>query len=367
MISAFAPGRINLIGEHTDYNHGFVLPAATNQRIKFTVTPNGHAHSCSIHAKDLNETVHFDLTNLQPIPHSWSNYVVGLCDQILKSGGNITGFDASFGGDIPIGAGLSSSAALLCSAAIALNKAFDLNKTKEEWMYLTQKTEHEFVGTQCGLMDMFASLHGKENHLMLFDCQDITFQYVPFDLKNYALILLNTQVSHNLASSAYNTRRRECEEVVSVVKQRKTDVSTLRDVSIELLEACKINLTEITYRRAKYVIEENKRVLKAVQYLYNGDIHALGELLYETHTGLKNEFEVSCQELDFLVSYTENLPAVAGARMMGGGFGGCTLNIVEKESAEQFLTNIKAAYFREYDIELPHYFVEPSVGATLIA
>lgn len=367
MISAFAPGRINLIGEHTDYNNGFVLPAAIKQRITFSITPNQSENAGSITACDLGETISFDLKQLAPIPDSWSNYVLGLCDEIIKSGGKLSGFDCSFGGDIPIGAGLSSSAALLCSAAIALNQCFTLNKSKEEWMYLTQKAEHHFVGTKCGLMDMFASLHGKENHLMLFDCQDITFQYVPFDLKNYDLILLNTQVSHQLASSAYNTRRRECEEVVSVVKQRKTDVSTLRDVSTELLEACKINLTEITYRRAKYVIEENKRVLKAVQYLHNGDIHSLGELLYETHTGLKNEFEVSCQELDFLVSYTENLPEVAGARMMGGGFGGCTLNIVKKESAEQFLTNIKAAYFREYGVELPHYFVEPSVGATLIA
>jgi len=366
-ISAFAPGRINLIGEHTDYNNGFVLPAAIEQKITFNVTPNGHKNRCQITAIDLGETISFDLNQLSPIPQSWSNYVVGLCDEIIKSGAIISGFDASFGGDIPIGAGLSSSAALLCSTAIALDKCFNLNKSREEWMYLTQKAEHHFVGTKCGLMDMFASLHGKKNHLMLFDCQHISFEYVPFDLKNYDLILLNTQVSHQLASSEYNTRRKECEEVVNIMGESRKDIFTLRDVSIDLLNEYKPKLSEKVFKRARYVIEENARVLKAIEYLGKGEINLLGELLYATHYGLKNDYEVSCQELDFLVAFTENIPAVSGARMMGGGFGGCTLNLVKKDASSSFLKLIKEAYRKEFTIELPHYFVEPSAGATLLA
>jgi galactokinase len=367
MITAFAPGRINLIGEHTDYNNGFVLPAAIKHKITFSVTPNTTENLGTITALDLGETISFDLNHLAPIPHSWSNYVLGLCDEIIKSGAKLTGFDASFSGDIPIGAGLSSSAALLCSAATALDKCFNLNKSKEEWMYLTQKAEHHFVGTNCGLMDMFASLHGKANHLMLFDCQHITFQYVPFDLKNFHLILLNTQVSHQLASSEYNTRRKECEEVVSVVRKNGTDVSSLRDISMDLLNENRKSLSDTIFKRAKYVIEENARVLKAVHNLENGDIKSLGELLYETHYGLKNDYEVSCPELDFLVSFTENIPEVAGARMMGGGFGGCTLNLVEKDASAAFLSKMKEAYYNAFAIELPHYFVEPSDGATLLS
>jgi len=367
MITSIAPGRINLIGEHTDYNNGFVLPAAIKQKITFNITPNGHKSNCQITATDLGETISFDLQNLSPIPGSWSNYVVGLCDEIIKTRGVITGFNASFSGDIPIGAGLSSSAALLCSAAIALDKCFNLGKSKEEWMFLTQKAEHHFVGTQCGLMDMFASLHGKKNHLMHFDCQHISFEYVPFDLKNYDLILLNTQVSHHLASSEYNTRRKECEEVVHVIRENKKDIFTLRDISFDLLHEFKSKLRDKVCKRALYVIEENARVLKAIEYLREGKIELLGELLYETHYGLKNEYEVSCQELDFLVSFTENIPEVAGARMMGGGFGGCTLNLIEKKASSIFLKQIKDAYKMEYGIDLPHYFVEPSEGAMLIA
>ena len=367
MVTAFAPGRINLIGEHTDYNNGFVLPAAIKQKITFSVTPNTSESSGTITALDLGETISFDLNHLTPISHSWSNYVLGLCHEIIKSGSKLTGFDCSFGGDIPIGAGLSSSAALLCSAAKALDKCFHLNKSKEEWMYLTQKAEHHFVGTNCGLMDMFASLHGKENHLMLFDCQHITFQYVPFDLKNFHLILLNTQVSHQLASSEYNTRRKECEEVVSDIRNNGADISSLRDVSMDMLNKNRKSLSDTIFKRAKYVIEENARVLEAVYNLEKGDIKSLGELLYETHYGLKNDYEVSCPELDFLVSFTENMPEVAGARMMGGGFGGCTLNLVEKDASTAFLSKMKEAYFNAFGIELPHYFVEPSDGATLLS
>jgi galactokinase len=365
--SAFAPGRINLIGEHTDYNQGFVLPAAISQKITFNAIPNGHKTECRITATDLGETISFDLGRPAPIPGSWSNYVVGLCDEILKSGGNISGFDASFGGDIPIGAGLSSSAALLCSAAIALDTCFNLKKSRAEWMYITQKAEHHFVGTNCGLMDMFASLHGKKHHLMLFDCRQITFEYVPFHLKNYELILLNTGVSHQLATSEYNTRRKECEEVIRVIRESQQDISSLRDVSIDLLREYKDQLSGKMYRRAHYVIEENARVLKAVSCLENGDIGALGALLYASHSGLKNEYEVSCQELDFLVSFTEERPEVAGARMMGGGFGGCTLNLVERDASHSFLHQVKAAYQNEFGAELPHYAVEPSEGASLIA
>jgi galactokinase len=202
---------------------------------------------------------------------------------------------------------------------------------------------------------------------MLFDCQHISFEYVPFDLKNYDLILLNTQVSHQLASSEYNTRRKECEEVVNIMGESRKDIFTLRDVSIDLLNEYKPKLSEKVFKRARYVIEENARVLKAIEYLGKGEINLLGELLYATHYGLKNDYEVSCQELDFLVAFTENIPAVSGARMMGGGFGGCTLNLVKKDASSSFLELIKEAYRKEFTIELPHYFVEPSAGATLLA
>jgi len=366
-VTAFAPGRINLIGEHTDYNEGWVLPAAIRQGITFSVEPNGKVDSGWIRADDLGETIFFDLSSWTPKPGSWENYVLGLCRQIRMHGGTVGGFHAHFSGTVPIGAGLSSSAALLCASALAIDHCFGLDFPREKWMTLTQATEHRYVGTQCGLMDMFASLFGRPNHVMWFDCRNISHKYIPLHLGNYQLLLVDTRVSHQLAGSEYNTRRRECEEALAVIRTAFPEICTLRDVTLEMLAQCRNSLPENLVHRAKYVIEENARVFQAVQCLEKGDMAGLGKCLLDTHTGLRDDYAVSCPELDFLVGFAARSPEALGARMMGGGFGGCTLHLVEKNSKEGYLARIQEAFFGHFGMLPPAYPVEASAGAHLLA
>jgi len=367
-VRTIAAGRINIIGEHTDYNNGFVLPAAIdkNMTIEFETGPG--IPLITIDALNFGERLRISLGEEMPFYHSWTDFIQGFLFEIEKlKPGKIKNFNATISGNIPSGSGLSSSAALELAFIHGLNLLFDLGFSAMEMILLSQKVEHEYVGTKCGLMDQMASALGKQNFAIFLDCQSLDYEYVSLEKLDAQFFLINSEVKHELTNSEYNTRRKECEEVVHVIRENKENIFTLRDISFDLLQEYKPKLRDKVFKRAHYVIEENARVLKAIEYLREEKIELLGELLYKTHYGLKNEYEVSCQELDFLVSFTENIHEVGGARMMGGGFGGCTLNLIKKNASSIFLKQIKDAYKKEFGIELPHYFVEPSEGAMLIA
>lgn len=360
-----SPGRVNLIGEHTDYNGGFVLPAAIDNAIYFAIAAREDT-ICFAHAYDLKQSHQFSLDNLVPVPNQWYNYLMGVVAQLQTAGANLTGFDVVFGGDIPHGSGVSSSAAVECGTAFALNELFSLSFTIKDLAYFSQQAEHQFVGVKCGIMDQFASLFGKKNQVIKLDCRSLEYKYFPFNFPDCAIILCNSGVKHSLASSAYNTRREECEEAVSILKKTYPTIQYLRDVTPEMLAKQKSQLPDNAYLRAKYVVEEIVRVADACEALLKNDLGTFGQKMYETHNGLQHEYLVSCEELDFLVDQTRDNDAVWGARLMGGGFGGCTINLVKKTELATFLSDIRAAYFQKYDKKLEYYQVSPSDGVGLI-
>jgi len=359
-----SPGRINLIGEHTDYNNGFVLPAAIDKCVQVAIAKrtDGTIH---MHAIDLQESVIVPAVALQPHATSWVNYIIGVVVQVQKyntsrSGSNASheidkGFDICIQGDIPIGAGLSSSAAVECAVIFALNEMYQLGLTKMQMALMTQQSEHEFAGVKCGIMDMFASLHGKSNQVILLDCGSLQHSYYPLDLKDYQIILFDTQIKHALASSEYNTRRMECEQGVGVLQQKYPSIKTLRDASKQQVEQClapknndaKNAISDKVYQRCKYVVDEIERVQLAVKDLLAGDIKAFGQKMYETHEGLSKLYEVSCRELDILVNAVKDNPHVLGARMMGGGFGGCTINIIKKSKVQAIIHQVAEVYAQQ--------------------
>jgi galactokinase len=356
-----SPGRINLIGEHTDYNDGYVLPAAVDKKSVFHLTQNGSANRVNIIAQNMNETFSFDLSDFQPIKNGWENYVMGVVRELQNLGAKIQGFDGKFGGDVPIGGGMSSSAALECSLAYGLNELFALGLDKWQLIKASQLAEHNFVGIKCGIMDQFASMMGQKNRVMLLDCRSLEFQYFPFDLENYQLLLLNTNVSHSLASSAYNTRREECETGVSILQKKHPEVKSLRDVSFDMLHASIADLSKTVFKRCKHVVLENNRVLEATKALNNNDFPKLGELIYQSHFSLQ-----SCPELDFLVQQTLDKEYVLGSRMMGGGFGGCTINLIKTSEVAGFKSKVALNYQKEFGKELTPYEVSIEDGAGLV-
>ena len=359
-----SPGRINLIGEHTDYNNGFVLPAAIDKCVQVAIAKrtDGTIH---MHAIDLQESVIVPAIAMQPHATSWVNYIIGVVVQVQKyntskSGSNASheidkGFDICIQGDIPIGAGLSSSAAVECAVIFALNEMYQLGLTTMQMALMTQQSEHEFAGVKCGIMDMFASLHGKNNQVILLDCDSLQHSYYPLDLKDYQIILFDTQIKHALASSEYNTRRMECEQGVEVLQQKYPSIKTLRDASKQQLEQClapknndaKNAISDKVYQRCKYVVDEIDRVQLAVKDLLAGDIKAFGQKMFETHEGLSKLYEVSCRELDILVNAVKDNPHVLGARMMGGGFGGCTINIIKKSEVQAIIHQVAEVYAQQ--------------------
>lgn len=342
-ILIFSPGRINIIGEHTDYNEGFVFPAAIDKGIYASIGKSSTMKSTA-HALDLNESYSFSTTELtSENPGSWKNYIYGVIAEIQKTGRELQNFNLVFSGDIPNGSGLSSSAALENSVVFGLNTLFKLGFTKEEMIFISQKAEHNYVGVKCGIMDQYASMFGQENKALLLDCRTITAQPVQIDFKDYGLLLINTNVKHNLSNSAYNDRRNVCEKVAGIL-----GVKALRDATEKDLFSIKSKLKEEDYQKALYVIQENNRVIAASQAIQQNDIHKLGELLFETHNGLKEQYQVSCDELDFLVDRAKNASAVIGARMMGGGFGGCTLNIILKDHKDEFMTKTAEVYKNQF-------------------
>ena len=347
-----APGRINIIGEHTDYNDGFVLPAAINKSVKLAIQKSGSS-DCKLIAIDIDDEYSFSIDeDLKPIEKQWANYFLGVMSELKNSGAELSGFNLMFTSDIPIGAGLSSSAAIECGVGYALNQLFDLGISRMDLALIGQRAEHEFTGVKCGIMDQFASIMGKEGYVMQLDCRSLEFEYFPADFAEYQIVLFDTQVKHNLADTEYNIRRTQCEKALEVIQGVNPGASSLRDTTMEQLNTVKGQMEPIIYNRAKYVIDENNRVLEVSNLLKARDIKNVGRLMFETHKGLKDLYEVSCKELDLLVNLVKKHPAVVGARMMGGGFGGCTINLIKSTEANEIIVQVEKEYNALMDIDL---------------
>lgn len=347
-----SPGRINLIGEHTDYNGGFVFPGAVEQGIMAEIRPNGH-QSCNIYSIDLKDMCHFKLDDPKGPDATWARYIFGICKEMMALGVDVKPFNAAFAGDVPLGAGMSSSAALECCFGYALNDLFGDNKiSKWDIALAGQATEHKYVGVNCGIMDQFASVFGMKGKLMRLDCRSREFEYYPWDPKGYKLVLLNSKVKHELVGSPYNDRRNSCENVVKVISQHFTDrkFETLRDVTWDDLEAVKAEVSAEDYKRAHFVLGEKDRVLAVCEALEKGNYNVVGQKMYETHEGLSKEYEVSCEELDYL-NHLAKENGVTGSRIMGGGFGGCTINLVKEELYDKFITDAKTKFAAKYGHE----------------
>ena len=339
-------GRINLIGEHTDYNGGFVFPGAVAQGMIAEIKPNGGRKVCAF-ALDLDEYCEFGMNEEDAPVQGWARYIFGVCREIIKRGGEISGFNTVFAGDVPLGSGMSSSAALESTFAYALNEIFSLGIDKFELARIGQSTEHNYCGVKCGIMDQFASVFGKAGNLMRLDCRSMEFEYFPFDPEQhgYKLVLLNSCVKHQLTGSPYNDRRASCERVAKVLGQE-----FLRGATMEQLEAVKDQISEEDYLRARYVIGEERRVLDVCEALEKGDYETVGARMYETHWGMSKDYEVSCEELDFLAEVAQEC-GVTGSRIMGGGFGGCTINLVKAELYDAFIAKAKSAFCAKYGHE----------------
>lgn len=360
-----SPGRVNLIGEHTDYNMGYVLPAAIDKSICIAITPNDNRH-CRIYALDMQDEYEFSLHDLQFTKKGWPNYLMGVVDQFIRARYDINGFDCVFGGDIPIGAGMSSSAAIGAGLAFALNAIFKLQIDDLSLVKLAQRAENEFVGVRCGIMDQYINIFGKQDNVLRIDCRSLEYEYYPVAFHNVALVLFDTQVSHSLASSEYNRRREECNEGVAILKNKFPHAHHLRDVSIDMLHACEGTMNPTVYQRCKYVVEENNRVLRACAELKKGNLKAFGAHMFRTHEGLRDEYEVSCKELDYLVELVKDDPRVYGSRMMGGGFGGCTINLIENSSINAISEKVMEEYKNRFGIEAKSYSTKISGGTNMV-
>lgn len=362
-----APGRINLIGEHTDYNGGFVFPGAVDKGIMAEIRPNG-TDVVRAYSIDLKDRVEFGIDDEKGPKASWARYIYGIVQEMKKRGVDVKGFNTAFSGDVPLGAGMSSSAALESCYAYALNDLFGDNKVSKWDMVLAgQATEHNYCGVNCGIMDQFASVFGQKGKLMRLDCRSREFEYFPFNPKGYKLVLVDSVVKHELASSAYNDRRKSCENVVAAMQKKFTDkkIETLRDADWNMLEAVKGDVSEEDALRAKYVLGEKDRVLAVCDALNAGDYETVGKKMYETHFGLSKEYEVSCPELDYLNEIAKE-NGVTGSRIMGGGFGGCTINLVKDDLYDKFIEDAKKKYEDEFGHEPKVYDVVISDGARKI-
>jgi galactokinase len=360
-----SPGRVNLIGEHTDYNNGFVLPAAINKAIYMAVSRR-EDDLIHIVSQDLDLSYQGDVTNVVASGQHWPDYILGVVQQVQRLGYTVGGFNCVFGGDIPLGAGMSSSAALECATAFSLNELFGLGMDPLTMVKLSQKAENEFVGVQCGIMDQFASMFGRKNHVIRLDCQSLAYEYVPFNTDGIRIVLLDTNVKHSLASSEYNTRRQQCEAGVKMIQAHEPAVRSLRDATPAMLDQYVAPQDELVYRRCQYVVEENLRLLAATRDLASGDIAAFGHKMFATHEGLSRKYEVSCPELDFLVDRVKGRAGVIGARMMGGGFGGCTINLVREEVIGELVAEVTPAYAKAMDKELKVYIGQIENGTSLV-
>ncbi|MBN8720902.1 MAG: galactokinase [Sediminibacterium magnilacihabitans] len=360
-----SPGRINLIGEHTDYNLGFVLPAAVDKAIYIAIGPRND-EAIHLYAGDLDESFTSSLHDLKPTAKQWPNYLLGVADQLEKNGHRLAGFNAVVIGDVPLGAGLSSSAAVECATIFAMNEMWLLKLDRLSMVKMAQKAEHEFAGVKCGIMDQFASMFGQTGKVIQLDCRSLEYTYIPFNMEGIRIILFDTGVKHSLASSAYNKRREECEAGVALIQQKFPEVKSLRDATIDMVETCLAGKEVAVYHRCKYMVEEIDRLQKACTRLEQGDMAGFGEYMFETHEGLSKLYEVSCKELDVLASLARDCKGVLGARMMGGGFGGCTINLVKEDQVDETIAFIAEQYAKIFEKWPQHYIVAIDNGTSLL-
>lgn len=361
-----SPGRINIIGEHTDYNDGFVLPAAIDKAayLAISLRDDDEIH---LVADDLDENFSISINDMNPVGDiSWPNYILGSVAQFQKKGIALKGFNAVLSSDVPIGAGLSSSAAVECATTFALNELLHTRFERLEMVKMSQKAEHEYAGVMCGIMDQFASMMGKKDHVIKLDCRSLEFDYVPFKLDRIKILLLDTNVKHSLASSEYNTRRKECAQAVEWIQEHEPKVNSLRDVTEDMLDKYVLPKDQLIDKRSRFVVQEIDRLQKACEDLKRGDIQSLGKKMYHTHDGLSKMYEVSCDELDYLINFVRNNDAVIGARMMGGGFGGCTINLVQEEAIPVLIKDISAQYEKHSGKKLNAYIVSIHEGTGII-
>ena len=361
-----SPGRINIIGEHTDYNDGFVLPAAIDKAayVAMSLRDDEEIH---LLAQDLHETFSTTIYDLKPVGDvSWPNYLLGSAAQFIKKGIALRGFNAVLSSDVPIGAGLSSSAAVECATVFALNELLGSQLDRITMVQMAQKAEHEFAGVMCGIMDQFASMMGKKDHVIRLDCRTLDYEYKPFKLDGYKILLLNTNVKHSLASSEYNTRRKECTQAVQWIQEHHPQVKALRDADEIMLDQYVLPKDQLVDKRSRFVVQEINRLLTGCEDLEKGNIAALCKKMFQTHDGLSNMYEVSCKELDWLADAVRDNSSVMGARMMGGGFGGCTINLIKEEAIEPLIKTIQPAYETTMNLPLSYYIATIENGTELI-
>lgn len=362
-----SPGRINIIGEHTDYNAGFVLPAAIDKAAYMAVSLRDD-DEIHLVAADLNQSYSTSIAEMAPNQQlSWPNYILGAAAQFIEKGLPLRGFNAVLASDVPMGAGLSSSAAVECATVFALNELLQTNLDRITMVHMAQRAEHEYAGVKCGIMDQFASMMGRKDYLIKLDCRSLEYDYIPFKLEGIKVLLLNTNVKHSLASSEYNTRREECEAAVKWIKAQRPEVNSLRDATEAMLDEYVLPVDKLVDQRSRYVVQEIERLLNVCNALQQGDIHAVGRLMYATHDGLSKMYNVSCKELDWLVDRVRGNEAVLGARMMGGGFGGCTINLVREEAIDSLIASLKPAYEAEMNLPLTYYIASIDNGTEIIA
>lgn len=359
-----SPGRVNLIGEHTDYNDGFVLPAAVNKAIYAGISKR-EDDKIVLYAADFDQHFITDIHSLAPVKERWPDYILGVADQLQKNGFAIGGFNMMIDGNVPIGAGMSSSAAVECATAKALSEVFALDLSKLDIVKMAQAAEHEFAGVKCGIMDMFASVFGKKGHAIKLDCRSLEYEYVPFAFDDIAIVLFDTGIKHSLASTEYNVRRQQCEAGVAMVKEYHPEVNSLRDVTMPMLDA-HVKQDNIVYNRCSFIVKEIQRLQDACNDLQQNDINAFGQRMFETHDGLSKIYEVSCPELDVLVEAVRNHPAVIGARMMGGGFGGCTINLVKKDMIHALVHETTDKYKAATGLDLQAYIASIENGTEVM-
>jgi len=361
-----SPGRINLIGEHTDYNEGYVLPAAIDKAAFFVLTPRDD-NNINLHSLDFHENYFTTIDEFRKSENSsWPNYILGVAEQFKKAGAALRGFDGAITGEIPLGAGLSSSAAVECAVAMALNEISGKKFEKLQLVKMSQRAENEFVGVRCGIMDQFASVFGIRDHVIKLDCRSLEYEYVPFKMEGIKIVLFDSGVKHSLASSEYNVRRQQCEAGVEMIRKFHPEVKSLRDATMEMLDEFIFPRDKIIYRRCKYVVEENARLLNACEDLKKNDLASFGKKMFATHEGLSHEYEVSCEELDLLVDAVKEHPNVIGARMMGGGFGGCTINIVPENVVDDLIRDVAEKFEMKLNQELKSYIVNIADGTSAI-
>ena len=358
----FSPGRINLIGEHVDYNDGYVMPGAIDKGIFFAVAAN-NTNTIRAYSADMDDELVIGLEDIH-VMSGWKNYILGVVDQLLKRGYAISGFDVAFGGFLPVGAGLSSSAAVECGLAFALSDIFNLGIGRVDIALICQKAEHTYPGVQCGIMDQFASVMGEEGHVLLLDCNTLEYETLPFHTTEHEIVLINSKVHHSLDGGEYNVRRQESEQGLAILKQQYPAAVTFRDITPEQVVAAKDNFTNgNVYNRCLFVTGEISRTKKGAALLKQDKIEDFGQLMFTTHDGLSRLYDVSCEELDFLVELAKQYPAeIIGSRMMGGGFGGCTINIVQKQSIPAITEAITRQYREKYGIEAEVYVMRLAHG-----